>query len=123
MNTVEGIGYLAASLVLATFYMKSMDALRLAAIASNMAFIAYGYFAHLAPVLLLHALLLPINIYRLVEPVSPDASKCRKGPLAAVGRSAARLGIVRSALEPDVESTDRRLAQVGQNRSHAVWRT
>ena len=44
MNTVEGIGYLAASLVLATFCMKSMDALRLAAIASNMAFIAYGYF-------------------------------------------------------------------------------
>ena len=79
MNTVEGIGYLAASLVLATFCMKSMDALRLAAIASNMAFIAYGYFGHLAPVLLLHALLLPINIYRLVEPVSPDASKCPKG--------------------------------------------
>jgi hypothetical protein len=67
MNTVEGIGYLAASLVLATFCMKSMDALRIAAIASNMAFIAYGYFGHLAPVLLLHALLLPINIYRLVE--------------------------------------------------------
>jgi hypothetical protein len=78
MNTVEGIGYLAASLVLATFCMKSMDALRLAAIASNMAFIAYGYFGHLAPVLLLHALLLPINIYRLVEPVSPHASKCTK---------------------------------------------
>ena len=49
MNAVEGIGYLAASLVLATFCMKSMDALRLAAIASNMAFIAYGYFGHLAP--------------------------------------------------------------------------
>ena len=78
MNIVEGIGYLAASLVLATFCMKSMDALRLAAIASNMAFIAYGYFGHLTPVLLLHALLLPINIYRLVEPVSPDASKYPK---------------------------------------------
>src|SRR5215471_2037908 len=78
MNTVEGIGYLAASLVLATFCMKSMGALRLAAIASNMAFIAYGYFGHLAPVLLLHALLLPINIYRLVEPVSPHALKCPK---------------------------------------------
>ena len=83
MNTVEGIGYLAASLVLATFCMKSMDALRLAAIASNLAFIAYGYFGHLSPVLLLHAF--------------------RKGPLAAVERSAARLGIVRSALEPDVK--------------------
>src|SRR6516162_9165008 len=46
----------------------------------------------------------------------------RKGSLAAVERSAARLGIVRSALEPDVESTDRRLAQVGQNRTHALQR-
>src|SRR5215831_17600353 len=38
----------------------------------------------------------------------------RKGSLAAVERSATRLGIVRSALEPDVESTDRPSAQVGQ---------
>jgi len=86
MNTVEGIGYLAASLVLATFCMKSMDALRLAAIASNMAFIAYGYFGHLTPVLLLHALLLPINIYRLVEPVSPDASKCPRSVTCSGGK-------------------------------------
>jgi hypothetical protein len=106
MNTVEGIGYLAASLVLATFCMKSMDALRLAAIASNLAFIAYGYFGHLAPVLLLHALLLPINIYRLVEPFRRMVRNVRKGPVTAVERSAARWGIVQSALEP-VRSTDR----------------
>src|SRR5215831_619638 len=41
----------------------------------------------------------------------------RKGSLAAVERSAARLGIVRSALEPDIESTDRPLAQVGHQRT------
>ena len=92
MNTLEGIGYLAASLVLATFCMKSMDALRLAAIASNMAFIAYGYFGHLAPVLLLHALLLPINIYRLVEPVSPDASKCPKRATCGGGKECGPFG-------------------------------
>jgi hypothetical protein len=92
MNTVEGIGYLAASLVLATFCMKSMNALRLAAIASNMAFIAYGYFGHLAPVLLLHALLLPINIYRLVEPVSPDASKCPKRVTCSGGKECSPFG-------------------------------
>ena len=92
MNTVEGIGYLAASLVLATFCMKSMGALRLAAIASNMAFIAYGYFGHLAPVLLLHALLLPINIYRLVEPVSPDASKCPKRVTCSGGKECSPFG-------------------------------
>ena len=100
MNTVEVIGYLAASLVLATFCMKSMDALRLAAIASNIAFIAYGYFGHLAPVLLLHALLLPINIYRLVAPVSPDASKCPKRVLChEYRRSKRRCATVREMKE------------------------
>ena len=64
---IDAVGYLAASLVLAAFCMKSMNALRLAAIASNVAFIVYGYVEHLVPVLLLHALLLPINVYRLFD--------------------------------------------------------
>ena len=67
MKMIDAVGYLAASLVLAAFCMKSMNALRLAAIASNVAFIVYGYVEHLVPVLLLHALLLPINVYRLFD--------------------------------------------------------
>jgi hypothetical protein len=61
VKTIAAVGYLAASLVLATFCMKSINALRLAAIASNVAFIAYGY------VLFLHARLLPINVCRLFD--------------------------------------------------------
>ena len=64
---VDGIGFAAAGLVLATFSMRSMIALRWVAIVSNLAFIAYGYLGHLAPVLLLHLLLLPINICRLAQ--------------------------------------------------------
>ena len=64
---VDGVGFAAAGLVFATFYMRSMIALRWVAIASNFAFIAYGYLENLAPVLLLHLLLLPINVGRLVE--------------------------------------------------------
>jgi hypothetical protein len=64
---VDGIGFVAASLVFATFYMRSMIALRWVAIASNFAFIAYGYFENLPPVLLLHVLLLPINVCRLAQ--------------------------------------------------------
>jgi hypothetical protein len=64
---IDGIGFAAAGLVLATFCMRSMSALRWVAIASNVAFIAYGYFEHLAPVLLLHVLLLPVNSYRLAQ--------------------------------------------------------
>jgi hypothetical protein len=64
---VNLVGYLAASLVLATFCMRSMGTLRLVALASNAAFIAYGYLANLTPVLLLHAVLLPVNAYRLMQ--------------------------------------------------------
>jgi hypothetical protein len=53
--------------VLATFCMRSMSALRWVAIASNVAFIAYAYLRGLAPVLLLHMLLLPVNVRRLTQ--------------------------------------------------------
>jgi|SRR5262245_55862588 len=67
LSLTNEVGFAAASLVLATFCMRSMNALRWVAIASNMAFIAYGYLGGLAPVLLLHALLLPVNVYRLAQ--------------------------------------------------------
>jgi hypothetical protein len=67
MLETDAIGYLAASLVLATFCMRSMRCLRFVAIASNLAFIAYSYFGGLMPVLLLHVLLLPVNIFRLTQ--------------------------------------------------------
>ena len=65
MNSYEPTGYLASLLVLATFYMHDMVRLRAVAILSNLAFIAYGALAEIIPVLLLHALLLPTNLYRL----------------------------------------------------------
>jgi hypothetical protein len=65
MSVIELTGYLASALVLATFCMRDMVALRWMAIASNLAFIAYGALAELGPVLVLHLLLLPINVLRL----------------------------------------------------------
>jgi hypothetical protein len=44
-----------------------MLSLRILGISSNIAFITYGYLADLEPVLILHAALLPLNIYRFVE--------------------------------------------------------
>ena len=67
MNACEPIGYLASLLVLATFCMRDMLALRMVAIASNVAFIVYGTLAGIGPVLLLHAVLLPVNVFRLFE--------------------------------------------------------
>jgi CRP/FNR family transcriptional regulator, cyclic AMP receptor protein len=67
MCPVEFIGYLACALVFATFYMTAMLPLRLTAIASNVAFIAYAWLNGLTPILLLHGALLPLNVLRLVE--------------------------------------------------------
>jgi hypothetical protein len=67
LSVVDGVGFAAAGLVLATFCMRSMSALRWVAIASNVAFIAYGYLGGLTPVLLLHMLLLPVNVRRLLQ--------------------------------------------------------
>jgi len=60
-------GYFASALVLATFSMRSMNKLRLSAIASNVAFIFYALVASLNPILVLHCILLPLNIFRLLQ--------------------------------------------------------
>lgn len=59
---MEALGYLAAGCVLLTFCMQSMVALRCFALASNILFILYAFQASIAPIVLLHALLVPINI-------------------------------------------------------------
>jgi CRP/FNR family transcriptional regulator, cyclic AMP receptor protein len=67
MKWLEIVGYVGAVLTFITFYMKAMLPLRYTALCSNIAFIVYGYFSHLYPVLFLHLLLLPLNIARLLE--------------------------------------------------------
>ncbi len=61
------IGFVASALVLAAFGMKDMISLRIVAICSNFAFIAYAIMLNLPPVLVLHAILLPLNGWRLAE--------------------------------------------------------
>ena len=84
LSVTDGVGFSAAGLVLATFCMRSMSALRWVAIASNVAFIAYGYLGGIAPVLLLHVLLLPVNICRLTQlcgaQVQSDSTKVSAPP-------------------------------------------
>lgn len=67
MSPVEILGYAASATVLATFCMRTMIPLRIAALGSNFLFIGYGYLDHLTPVLLLHCILLPVNAIRLVQ--------------------------------------------------------
>jgi hypothetical protein len=64
-SPVDLLGYAASALVLWAFSLRSLVALRAVAITSNLAFIGYALAAHLPPVLLLHAALLPVNLWRL----------------------------------------------------------
>ena len=67
MPWIDFVGYLAALTVLATFCMDTIVPLRGLAIASNVLFILYGVAGHLYPVLLLHAVLLPVNIVKIIQ--------------------------------------------------------
>jgi hypothetical protein len=67
MNPTELLGYVAAFLVLLTFSMKTMVPLRVAGIFSNLFFICYAFFTGANPILILHVILLPLNVFRLVQ--------------------------------------------------------
>jgi len=84
-DCIDLLGYAAASLVLATFSVRSMTALRSIAIASNLLFIAYAALAGLSPVLLLHALLLPLNLFRLCQALRDGAGKPYRERLPVAG--------------------------------------
>ena len=70
MTIWDTAGYLASSLVITAFCMKDILRLRLAASVSNVAFLIYGLGLGLAPVWLLHAILLPVNLWRLWQYIS-----------------------------------------------------
>jgi hypothetical protein len=67
MSAIDLLGYSAGLAVLATFCMSSIVPLRIVAMVSNLLFVSYGLLAHLYPVFLLHAILLPINLLKLAQ--------------------------------------------------------
>ena len=58
---------LASALNLAGSFVKTMIPLRWLAVGTNLGFIVYGALFPQLPMLVLHALLLPVNLYRVVE--------------------------------------------------------
>ena len=67
MTWIDLLGYAASATVLATFCMNTMIPLRVTALVSNVLFIAFGAWAHIYPVMILHLILLPVNAARLVQ--------------------------------------------------------
>ncbi|MFN3144023.1 MAG: Crp/Fnr family transcriptional regulator [Paracoccaceae bacterium] len=62
---VEGVGWVAAALTLAAYSMRTMLPLRATAVCANVCFIYFGWQSGLPSVLALHAILLPLNGFRL----------------------------------------------------------
>jgi len=65
--TIDLIGYGAGLVSLWGMYLKTMIPLRAAAVVGNVGFIAFGLLVTSYPTLILHAVLLPINVWRLIE--------------------------------------------------------
>lgn len=70
MDAVELIGWAAAAMTFAAYSMRIMLPLRVAAISANLLFIVYGALTGLMPVLVLHVVLFPLNIWRLLQIVA-----------------------------------------------------
>ena len=69
------VGILAAGLVLATFCARDFKLLRGLAVASNLAFIGYAGLLSLWPVLALHLVLLPVNLWHMSQLLRPKPSQ------------------------------------------------
>lgn len=66
MQSIYVAGYIASALVFIALYMKDTLPLRILAICSNVAFLMYGGIMHLPLVVVLSALMLPLNVWRLL---------------------------------------------------------
>lgn len=64
---VDIIGYAGAILGIAMLAMRTMIPLRLTGIANNIASMSFGLLAGVYPTFIQHAILLPLNTYRLIE--------------------------------------------------------
>jgi hypothetical protein len=78
----DTLGWTAAALMMATFSCREARHLRPLAVATNVAFAGYGAAAGLMPVLALHLLLLPINLWRWAQALALS----RRGVQQAAGQ-------------------------------------
>ncbi len=85
MNTFDWVGWAAASFTLLAFNMRDVLLLRSVSVAASLCFITYGAATSTWPVLALHAVLLPVNLMRLLE-----LHRARRSAAGGPGRPAGR---------------------------------
>ena len=111
MTASNSIGWLAAALTLLTFSMRSMIALRIAALSANVCFMTYGVLSGLYPVIALHALLFPCNLVRLCQLCPP--ARCSADPAGRRLQGAMENAPLRPRGEDAERSVDMRLRESG----------
>jgi CRP/FNR family cyclic AMP-dependent transcriptional regulator len=67
MIWIEAIGYLASGLTVLTYSMRNMFWLRVVAVLNCLAFLIYAALIGSLPIMMMEAILLPINAWRLFE--------------------------------------------------------
>lgn len=67
LGLVEAIGWIAALATLITYAMRTMLPLRMAALVSNVFFFIYAAIEGIYPTMVMNAILLPINLYRIYD--------------------------------------------------------
>jgi CRP/FNR family transcriptional regulator, cyclic AMP receptor protein len=82
LDWIEAVGYAGTGFTILAYGAKHLIPLRIAAILSSLAFLAYGLLSHSYPLVLMEVVLLPINIFRLYELIAPQ----RRLPAATVAR-------------------------------------
>ena len=103
MHAIDALGWSAASLMLLAFLCRDPRRLRGVAILANISFIAYGAEAGMWPVLGLHAVLLPLNAWRLMTALrdsSDEPHGWQRGP------SSAEIGVARMGVATHAQSHD-----------------
>jgi hypothetical protein len=87
MSHADVLGWAAAALMVSTFAARDARVMRPLAIATNVAFIGYGLAGALPPVIALHALLLPINLWHWVQCLGPRGKAMPSSLLRVLVRS------------------------------------
>jgi len=83
MDWIEAVGFAGTGFTVVAYGMKRLVPLRIAAILSSVAFLAYGALTQSYPLVLMEVLLLPINAYRLVECLKERRVDAKLGRVAA----------------------------------------
>jgi hypothetical protein len=77
VHFVDVLGFAASTATLSAFAQKQMMPMRISALIANLFFIGYGALGPFYPVLLLHLILLPLNVGRLLQQSRQDETARR----------------------------------------------